>query len=139
MTEAAETIVVDASVAVKWFLADGESGVAEAAALLSEHAGGRIALVAPTLIVHELTGVLTRRLPPEARVEALNAFFDADVELVAPSRELAIATVRLVADRQTSAFDAAYAALATSLSSPLATADRRLATALEGAVTIRAV
>ena len=139
MPEAAQTIVVDASVAVKWFLAEDESGVAEAAELLSDHARGRIALVAPTLIVHELTGVLARRLPPEAHVEALNAFFDADVELVGPDRDLAIATVRLVADRQTSAFDAAYAALAMSRSCPLATADRGLARALEGAVTIRAV
>ena len=139
MTEAARTIVLDASVAVKWFLAENESRGAEAASLLAEHAADRVALVAPTLVVHELMAVLVRRLPPDARAEALNSFFDAGVGFVVPPRSLMIEAARLVADLQLSVFDAAYAALATSLACPLATADRRLARALEGAVPIRAV
>jgi predicted nucleic acid-binding protein len=124
---------------VKWFVSEGEAGVDEAAALLGKHAAGRVVLVAPTLIVHELFGVLARRLPATEREAALEAFFDADVQLFAPSRELALAGARALATRQVSAFDSAYCALASSLGCQLATADRRLATALGDALDVRLI
>lgn len=139
MAEAPEMLVVDASVAVKWYLADGECGVPDSAALLGDHAAGRCALLAPTLLVHELLGVLVRRLPADARAEALEAFYDVDVQLVAPTRELSLEAARLVADRQISAFDSAYAGLASVLGCPLVTADRRLAAALGESVPTRVV
>ncbi|MDP2183726.1 MAG: type II toxin-antitoxin system VapC family toxin [Actinomycetota bacterium] len=139
MSGDAPTVVVDASVAVKWFLAEDESGVAEAAALLAEHAEGRVLLVAPALIAHELMGVFARRLPGSGVSPALEAFYDAGVHLVPPSRELMLGAVGLLEQCQLSAFDAAYAALAVSLGCPLATADRKLANALAGVVEVQAV
>jgi len=132
-------VVVDASVVVKWFIAADETGVADAAALLADHAADRIRLVAPALVAHELMGVLVRRLRAEVVAEALEAFFDAGVQLVPPDRELMDLATTLVRERRVSAFDAAYGALAVSLGCALATADRRLATALDGSVNIRAV
>jgi predicted nucleic acid-binding protein len=130
MSDSPQTLVVDASVVVKWFFTEGESGVEDAAVLLADHAAGRCMLVAPTLLVHELLGVFVRRLPPETRGEALDAFFDAGVELVPPSRTLMSEAATLVAERQISAFDSAYVALASSCGFSLVTADRRLATAV---------
>jgi predicted nucleic acid-binding protein len=139
MNEAPEMLVVDASVVVKWYLADGESGVRDAAALLDDHAAGRCALVAPTLLVHELLGVFVRRLRADVRAEAVEAFYDVDVHLVAPTRDLTLEAARLVASRQISSLDSAYAGLASVLSCPLVTADRRLATALGDSVPTRVV
>jgi predicted nucleic acid-binding protein len=123
-------VVVDASVAVKWFVSAEESGVEDAAGLLAQHAAGEIRLVAPTLIVHELMGVFMRRLRGPLVSEALDAFFDAGVHLVAPDRALMARAVDLANRCQLSAFDSAYAAVADSLECTLATADRRLANAL---------
>ena len=84
-------------------------------------------------------GVLVRRLRGPAVADALDAFFDAGIHLVAPDREL-MARAALLADRcQLSAFDAAYAALAESVGCALATADRRLARALTEAVETRVI
>lgn len=132
-------VVVDASVVVKWFLAEGETGVAEAAALLADHAEASVRLVAPALIVHELLGVFVRRLRGDAIPDAIEAFFDASVHLVLPDRSLVLRAAVLVAECQVSAFDAAYAALATSLGCELATADRRLENAVTGTVAVRRV
>jgi len=139
MDDAAEMLVVDASVAVKWFLEDGESGVDTAAALLADHAAGRCALVAPALLAHEVLGVFARRLPQEAQAEAIEALYDVGIRLIAPTRELSLASAELIAKRQLSAFDSGYAALASALDCPLATADRRLANALGRSVTTRLV
>ena len=135
----APIVVLDASVAVKWFLAEGEAGVADAAALLTDHAESRVRLVAPALIVNELLGVFVRRLRGDAVPQALEAFFDAGVHLVPPDRQLMVGAARLVAQCQLSAFDAVYAALAQSLACELATADHRLANGVAGIVAVRAV
>lgn len=135
----AEPLVIDASIVVKWFLASDESGVAEARALLADHAAERVRLIAPTLLVHELMAVLVRRVPAPRVPEALDAFFDADVQLLPPDLELVQEAVRLVATCQTSVFDSAYAALASAFDCPLATADRGLATAVGGVLQVRLV
>ena len=139
MSGDAPLVVVDASVVVKWFIASDESGVAEAAELLADHAAGRIHLVAPALVAHELMGVLVRRLRDESVTVALDAFFDAGIHLVAPDQKLMRLAAALVRECQLSTFDSAYAALASSLGCPLATADRRLANALAHTVLVRAV
>ena len=137
MSGDAPLVVVDASVVVKWFVSEDESGVAEAAALLADHAAGHLRLVAPALLAHELMGVLVRRLRGQVVADALDAFFDAGVHLVAPDRELMARAAHLAGKCQLSAFASAYAALADSLGCALSTADRRLANALEGTVEVR--
>lgn len=140
MNADAPLVVVDASVAVKWFVSEGESGVDGAARLLQEHADGSIRLVAPTLVVQELFGVLMRgRRDHQAGEAAIEAFFDADVTLVPPSRELMLSAARLVLDRGVSTLDSAYVALVQTLGCELATADRRLARAVEGVVEVREI
>ena len=130
-------LVVDASVVVKWFVSEDEDGVAQATALLAQHAEGEVRLVAPALIAHELMGVFVRRLRGSQVLEALDAFFDAGVRLVAPDRELMARAAHLAQHCQLSAFDSAYAALADTLGCSLVTADRRLANALAGTVETR--
>ena len=60
--------VVDASVAVKWFVEDGEADVAKARALFGDLRGGRIRLVQPPHWIAEVAAVLAR-LSPETAVD----------------------------------------------------------------------
>lgn len=123
----APLVVVDASIAVKWFVVDDEADVSEADELLADHAAGRVRLVAPALLVHEVFNVLARRnREVEGLAEAMDAFFDADVALVSPDREQIAIAAGMVAQGLSTA-DAAYAALARVLGCRLETADRRLA------------
>lgn len=120
----ASLVVVDASVAVKWFIST-EPGSVEAADLMARHMDGTVRLVAPTLLSYELLNVLARSENRGVSLQpAIDAFFEAEVELVEPSRELAIATAELIESGQLSANDAAYVALAQLLDCQLATADR---------------
>lgn len=138
--DAAPFVVLDASVAVKWFVTDGEEGVHDARELLALHSSGEVRLVAPALVAHELLGVLARRSRDAADLrDAMEAFFDAGVTLAAPDRDMALAAADLISQHRIHALDSAYAALALSLSCELATADRRLARALDGVVRLREV
>ncbi len=139
MTAETVLVVIDASVVVKWFLPEDETGVAEAAELLIRHATGQIRLVAPALLAHEVFGVFVRRLPRAEVGPAIDAFCDTDIYLVPADRQLLLAASETVARHQVSGFDAAYAALAKTLDCELATADRRFVRALGTSIRVRAV
>ena len=131
-------LVIDASVAVKWFATHDEDSIEEAAGLLEAHGEGQVALIGPALLVHELMHVLRRRKREVSDLPAaMDGFFDAGVALVAPDRDLMISTARLCGERQISTSDATYAALALALDCELVTADRRLARALDGVCLVR--
>jgi predicted nucleic acid-binding protein len=118
------TLVVDASVACKWFLA--ESGADHAEALL---AGGSL-LVAPGLIVAEVCNVACLKLRRSeiaadqavAIVESLPDLLD---ELV-PSAQLAPRAFAIASALSHSAYDCFYLALAEVRGMRLVTADHRL-------------
>ncbi|MDO8914994.1 MAG: type II toxin-antitoxin system VapC family toxin [Coriobacteriia bacterium] len=133
-----QALVIDASVALKWFATQGEDSIEEAASLLGAHGERQLALVGPALLVHELMHVLRRRKREVSDLPAaMDGFFDAGIALVTPDRELMISTARLCVERQLSTSDATYAALALILDCELVTADRRLARALDGVCPVR--
>ncbi len=139
MTADVALAVVDASIALKWFVHEDEDGVETAARLLDDHAEGRVRLVAPALLAHELLNALRRRAGRAAPdlSEAMDAFFDTGILLAPPDRELMGLAARLVAEHNLSTYDAAYAALARTLDCELVTAGRHLANALGDAGRIR--
>jgi predicted nucleic acid-binding protein len=122
-------LVVDASVAIKWFIP--EDGSIEAVKLL----GGRHTLIAPDLIRPEVCSILwklcSRRLltTDEAR-RIIDDFLSLPVEihdsesLVALAFDIAAATGRTV-------YDSLYLALALETGGVMITADKRLANALK--------
>lgn len=117
------TLVVDASVACKWFIAENDSTVAEALLASGE------ALAAPDLILAEVGNVLWKKLrsgevdPDQARaaIDSMAGFFDslvASASLAARSLEIARAVDHPI-------YDCFYLALAETLAAPLLTADAR--------------
>ena len=99
----------------------------EAAAMLIDRA-----LHAPSLLPYELASVASKKLragAPQDWVEAaLQAYTEQRIDLHPVPPE---AAARLAARYALSAYDAAYLWLATELKAPLATFDRKLATAAQ--------
>ncbi len=140
MENEAPCVVVDASVAVKWFIVDDEASVEAADKLLARHSRGDVRLIAPALLAHEVLNVLRRPgRPAPALPDAMTALFETDILFVAPDRALMVRTADLVVEYGLSTFDAAYAALAATLGCELVTADKRLARAISGACVVRAI
>jgi predicted nucleic acid-binding protein len=115
-------LVIDASVAIKWVIA--EAGTAEALALR------RHRLFAPDLLVAECANVLWKKVcrnelsAEEARFAA-RLLERVDVELVS-TRHLLVSATALAVALGHPAYDCIYLVLAESLSCDFVTADRRL-------------
>jgi predicted nucleic acid-binding protein len=114
--------VVDASVAIKWFVDETHS--AQAAVLL------RHPLSAPDLLAPECANILWKKVaqaelsPDEAEVIAL-ALEGAAITLY-PTRPYVVSTTRIACDLGCAAYDCFYLALTETLRQPLVTADMRL-------------
>jgi predicted nucleic acid-binding protein len=124
------TVVIDASVAVKWVVE--EDGTPEALAL--RH---RSRLIAPELLAAECANILWKKVLREelVRDEALFAarlLQAADIEFL-PVRHLLEAAVRLAVELDHPAYDCLYLALADELDCGFVTADERFVRKLDHA------
>jgi predicted nucleic acid-binding protein len=123
--------VVDASVAAKWYSL--EPGHEAADRLLAAQASGEGELFAPDLIVPEFANVLWKRVHrgewPRAEAEEILRSWAIDCPELVPSSVLAASAFELALELELSVYDCLYLALALALEAPLATADRRLASA----------
>ncbi|TVS08198.1 MAG: PIN domain-containing protein [Phycisphaerales bacterium] len=132
-----KTLVVDASVAVKWFLP--EEGREAAGALLSpEHR-----LIAPDLLWIEVASVfwkLARRgsLTPDEAQELFRDTSAFPVE-ICPSAELLPEALRIANETDRTVYDSLYIALAAKEKAQAVTADERLVNALSKSAWKRSV
>ncbi len=121
-------VVCDASVALKWFHAEGESEVEASRTLLYLHRDRRLALFVLDLTAYEIGNALLRgRLHVEAQrvVTVLDALAAICPRLAPSSAELAGA-VTIASQHGLTLYDAAYASVAASRNARLATLDRAL-------------
>jgi predicted nucleic acid-binding protein len=123
------TLVVDASIAVKWVVE--EDGTAEALALRPG-----AALVAPELLIAECANILWKKvkrdeLSHEEALFAARLLQAADIEL-SPTRRLLEAATRLALAIDHPGYDCLYLALAAERDCPFVTADDRLLRKLSG-------
>ncbi len=124
------TIVVDASVALKWLLPEPDSGTAERVM------SAKGLLIAPTLLVAEACNAVWKRL---RRREITTEHTDLVVtqlpqildRLVADTL-LAPAALRIAREIDHPVYDCFYLALAERENAPLVTADRRLVERVSG-------
>lgn len=121
-------MIVDTSVAVKWFVV--EDGRDAAVALLTSD----VPLLAPDLILLETASALRRkvaegRLPGAGAMAALDELADGPVDLV-PTPPLVRRAVELADRTGISVYDACFVALADRRGVALVTADERLARAV---------
>ena len=118
-------LVVDASIAVKWFIAEPHSQ--EARQLLAP----RIVLHAPDFILTEVANVIWKKarrkeIPsPQPYIDDLASM--ADAVALQPSTELVIKATALAVQIDHPVYDCLYLACAEAWGAPLVTADERLA------------
>jgi len=127
-----DPLVIDCSVAVKWFVPEVHS--AEARRILAEYQGGQLALLAPDLISPEVGNVLWKK----HRLQGL-AYADAEsvvdelvkVEFdITPTAALLPEALRLAVDLGRTVYDACYLALSIRRQCRFVTADERLVNAV---------
>ncbi|MBI3011775.1 MAG: type II toxin-antitoxin system VapC family toxin [Candidatus Omnitrophica bacterium] len=123
------TLVLDASVLLKWFVE--EPGSEAALGLKRRYLDGEVAIVIPDLALYEIPNVLRfKREVPEVEVKAaLRAFWTLGLETVAPTEPLLEEAIHLSFATGLSLYDCAYLALTKELDATLITADTQLARA----------
>jgi len=133
-----QELVVDTSVAFKWFIGYGETSLDEAAALLLAHRRGEVALIAPSTIALEVANTLRYTLPDTN--EALGFLADLEsirLELIDASPSLVRRATARAIETGMSVYDALFLALAEERLCPLVTADRKAFATVETPIEIR--
>ncbi len=118
------SLIVDASVAVKWFSEEEQSGPAEALLASMEP------LIAPDLVIAEIGNALWKKatrklLQPRQAISAMadaSSFFDRLI----PLGELAMRATELAIELQHPIYDCFYLALAERERAPIISADDKL-------------
>jgi predicted nucleic acid-binding protein len=121
-------VLVDTSVLIKWFHADGEAELSQARALRKAHEDGRIDAHILDLGVYEVGNVLVRSLRWPAgevaeQLDDLLAVVGAPLTMTQPWLRVA---AHMAHTHTLSYYDACWAAAASGLTVPLVSADRRL-------------
>jgi predicted nucleic acid-binding protein len=128
-------IVLDASVAAKWFVPSVDEPLAEEArTLLRRYAAGDIEFAVPDLFWAETGNILWKsvrmgRLPGKAATEALTTILQYGFPTV-PGRDLAENALAISLSTGRAVYDAMYVALAVQREFTFITADERLVNAL---------
>jgi predicted nucleic acid-binding protein len=124
--ERSEEVIIDASVAIKWF--SEEEGSERALAMRSEHIEGKKMLVAPDLLIYEVANALKFKpgLNLHITTRAVNDLFDLQVELMLPSRELTSRCSQFAFKYGITVYDSCYLALGELLGLKVITADNYL-------------
>ncbi len=124
---AGRPVVIDTSVAFKWFDTT-ESGADIAARLLNAHGRDEIALVAPAHMALEILNIPTSRREPISRIEEIiDSLTDADLLIAPVDDALLISAIRIAEAEHLALYDAVFIALAAALDAELVTADRKQA------------
>jgi predicted nucleic acid-binding protein len=125
-------VVVDSSVAVKWFKSEGERSLAQAWELLEAHREGALTLAVPGHFPAEvLNGLQYARLALDDVRAAATAIARTDLVAVPLSRRVTESAVALAQAHRLTVNDALFPALAMLLDCELVTADRAQARVTE--------
>lgn len=119
--------VVDASVALKWYVQRGEANVTKAFQLLEAYGRGQCTLRAPDLLLWEVANALTigHRLKPADVFEALTHLRGLEMDLKAMQWSTLRSAVEIASTCDATVYDAYYLALALESAGVLVTADER--------------
>jgi predicted nucleic acid-binding protein len=129
-------LVVDSSVALKWFLED-EPGSDVATDLLAAHAEDSVAILVPELLLIEVAHAFRRRAVLAEVYQTVDSLFEFDLLIVPLEPWLLRSAARIAAEARLALYDAVFVALAAQLDAELVTADR--AQAASGACRVRLI
>jgi predicted nucleic acid-binding protein len=121
-----DTIIVDASIAVKWFHEEEDSPSAER--LQERIASGEVRAIVPPLLFYEVANVLTLKAGSEVEgiIAAHRVLLHLPFQVMEVVHTVFEDAVRIAHHYRLSVYDAIYVALAIETGSKLVTADRAL-------------
>lgn len=124
---ARQTLVLDASVGVKWFSAKGEASLPQALAIRDAQVDGHTLIVVPDLFFYEVANAIAHKqaIPLEAIQSAVVSMFALGMSAVSIDPDLLEASVRLSRQLGITVYDSCYIALAEKYSCPLVTGNPR--------------
>lgn len=116
-------LVLDASIAVKWFYE--EAGSNQALEILYSMHRGEVSCLAPDLIIYEVANALWKgKKAPQARIfEALDDLHSSALKIVRLSDEIIKSSVEIMTRYDLSFYDSVYAGMAAVFDLPLLTAN----------------
>ena len=118
-----EVLVIDASIAVKWFNKEEYSDIADK--LKNMHVRGEVVLVAPVLLLFEVANAL--RYNPDFESEdvedAIRDLLDLQIKFFIPEEGWMNDAVKIAYTYSTTIYDASYGALSLYLGTTVYTAD----------------
>lgn len=119
-------MILDTSVAVKWFLLD-EQNREEAKILLQRHQEEKDTIIIPHLLFLEIVNTFTtkRAIPQKVGEELIIRLYDLKLQIYYPTQEDIIETFRLAKKYHTTVYDMLYAVIAKKLKTILVTADKK--------------
>ncbi len=124
---ARQSLVLDASVGVKWFSARDEASLSQALAIRDAHIEGRTLIVVPGLFFYEVANAIAQKkfIPLEVVQSAAVSLFDLGMSTVSIDSEILNASLKLSRQLDITVYDSAYIAVALKHSYPLVTANPR--------------
>lgn len=130
--ETLKHIVVDSSVAVKWF--KEEDHTAEALKLREGHIKGDFILAAPELLLYEVANALryNRDLGSEDVAKAVEELLELQLRFIPMEKDWAKNASDIAFKKALTFYDAAYISAAKYLNAPLYTADKKILGAASG-------
>ena len=131
-------VVIDTSVAFKWFVGYGETGLDGAGSLLRAHREGELELIAPSTITVEVANALRYLLPrPGDALDFLHELESVRLRLYDTTPSLVrLATTRAL-ETGMAVYDALFLALAEQRECPLVTADLKAFASIRSPIEIR--
>ena len=124
---ARQSLVLDASVGVKWFSAKDETSLAQALAIRDAHIDGYALIVVPDLFFYEVANAIAQKkfIPSEAVQSAITNMFALAITAVSIDYDLLAVSVTLSRQLNITVYDSVYMALASKYNYPLVTANPR--------------
>lgn len=123
---AKRTLVLDASVIIKWFTQEEKKE--QAIKLRESYINGEIEIVVPDLILYEISNAL--RFNPNFQEkdikEAVQSLFDIEINIIVPIPEILERAVEIAYSKELTIYDAIYIALSQIIDFDFITADKEL-------------
>jgi len=121
------SLVIDASIVVKWFSSLEEANVSQAVDILDRRVKGEITLLVTNLLYYEVSNALVHKkaLSNEKVQLSVASLFSLGMQTVHTDADLMVMSARLARQFSITVYDACYAALAQKYNCPLVTANPR--------------
>ena len=120
-------ILVDASVAFKWFKSRDEPYFEKARSLLEQHLNGQMRIMVPVLLFIEIANAFSTKTAtkPKAMRTSLRSLYNFGLEVYSESEEDVVTASLLARKNKTSVYDMIYAVIAKKAGVEFITADER--------------